>query len=37
MFPECVGSEEVPIQIQIWAEERDNLFFACVFNFERGG
>ena len=37
MCPGCGGEEEVTIPILIWAEERDKFFFACVFQFERGG
>ena len=37
MCPGCVISEEFPIPILIYSEERDKVFFACDFKFERGG
>ena len=31
MCPKCGVEEEVPIPIRIWAEEKGNLFFFCIF------
>ena len=37
MRPGCVEEEEVLRPIRIWVEERDKLFFNCVFNIRTGG
>ena len=37
MCPDFSGEEEVPRPFLIWSEERDNVFFSCVFKFKRGG
>ena len=37
MCPGCGGEEEILSSILIWADERDELFFASFFLFGSGG